>query len=162
MSHVDAFVRKNQTQITIRTATLNDMEALLPLFHAYRKTLEREPNEALTRKFIQDRLQYNQTLMFVAFCDQVLCGMLHVSPIYCLRTLKTQWLLDNLYVVPEYRQYPIQVQLVKAAQHHAKQRASDWMFSFIARDNQSLKSLLIDQFHFLPDQDHGFYYAPVQ
>jgi N-acetylglutamate synthase-like GNAT family acetyltransferase len=161
MPTADSFTLQTQTRINIRPATLDDIDALVPLVERYRTTLEKKSDPQAVRNFISDRIRYNQTLIFLGFCNDTLCGMLQVSPIYCYRALRIQWMLDNLYVLPEYEKFPVKLQLVKAAKRHADQRGASWMFSFISHDDQPLKDVLIRQFGFNLDHDHGFYYGPV-
>ena len=64
----------------VRQATVHDLDALVSLFDAYRQ-FYRQPSEPdRIRRFILDRFEHNQSVIFVAAIQGALIGLTQVYP----------------------------------------------------------------------------------
>src|SRR5207245_4565274 len=52
--------------LTIRRATIDDLEAVVPLFDAYRQFYRQPPDLGRAREFLRERLSQRDTMVFVA------------------------------------------------------------------------------------------------
>src|SRR6266699_54580 len=52
-------------EITVREATLTDLDALVPLFDAYRQFYRKPEDLALARRFLEERLQHRECIIFI-------------------------------------------------------------------------------------------------
>jgi len=89
--------------MSIRTATLSDVEALTDLFEAYRVWYEKPADRTAARTFLEERLSRNESVVYVAEADGQLVGFTQLYPIFSSTRMKRLWLLNDLFVAPEYR-----------------------------------------------------------
>ena len=109
--------------MTIRPATLADVEALAPLFDAYR-TFFAGSTDASTKNFLKYRIANDQAVFLLSFEDATATGFITLYPLYSSWYATTIWFLSDLYVAPEHRTKNIGRQLVAAVQKHAEQNNS--------------------------------------
>ena len=95
------------SDIPTRVASLNDLDAIAPLFDAYRQFYEQAPDLALARRFIAERLQNGESVVLLALdtAGQAI-GFCQLYPSFCsvngavrmdLRTAKTNQVAQSVY-----------------------------------------------------------------
>lgn len=105
----------------IRTASLNDIPQVADLFDQYRVWYKKESDLAGAIKFLTTRLQKEESIIFVAENeDQGLTGFTQLYPVFSSTRMKRLWLLNDLFVHPDYRGQGISKQLIAAAQEHCR------------------------------------------
>ena len=55
-----------QHEFTVRQATIFDLELIVPLFDAYRQFYRRPSDPDLARRFLRERFQHNESIIFLA------------------------------------------------------------------------------------------------
>lgn len=130
------------TTITTRPATLQDLDAVASLFDAYRQFYRQPPDLPLARRFIQERLQRNESVLIVAEAGpNRLVGFCQLYPTFCsVRAVPTYTLYD-LYVSPETRGTGAGKALMLAAEAHAARVGVARMELSTARNNTVAQSL---------------------
>ncbi len=110
--------------ITIRRAAVDDVDLIAPLFDAYRQFYEQQPDLDLARRFIKERLQKDESIIFLATAerdDKVIgVGFTQLYPTFCSVEAKNIWVLYDLYVVPDVRRSGIGRKLMNEAREMAK------------------------------------------
>ena len=106
----------------IITATLDQIEDLVPLFDAYRVFYKQPSDLEAARTFLSERLYLGESMIFLAYLDKRAVGFTQLYPLFSSTSMKRIWLLNDLYVVPDMRGQRIGEQLI--------QRAADVMRSF--------------------------------
>src|SRR3712207_283332 len=108
--------------MTICRAIEKDLETLAVLFDEYRVFYNRESDLSGARTFLRQRIENKDSMIFVAK-DQsgMMMGFVQLYPIFSSVRMKRLWLLNDLYVNPQYRGRKISVLLIDAA----KQLATD-------------------------------------
>jgi|SRR5579862_8613285 len=107
--------------LTIRTATPADLDAIVPLFDAYRRFFTKKPDMDVSRRFLGERLERGESVVLAAFENVTALGFLQLYPLYSSWYCRRQWFLSDLYVVESQRKAGIGKKLVAACIDFAKQ-----------------------------------------
>jgi GNAT superfamily N-acetyltransferase len=103
------------TTITIRRASLLDIEALVPLFDAYRQFYGQSSNQQLARAFLTDRLRGGESTVFIADNGARDVGFVQLYPTFSSVSLARVFVLNDLFVIPESRRSGAGQALIAAA-----------------------------------------------
>lgn len=89
----------------VRRAGPADADAVAPLFDAYRGFYGRPSDPALARRFVAERLERGESVIFVAERDERPIGFVQLYPVFSSTAARPGrlWLLNDLYVAPEAR-----------------------------------------------------------
>jgi GNAT superfamily N-acetyltransferase len=98
---------------------LDDLEALVPLFDAYRQFYERPSDPAGARAFLADRLKRGESIIFLAIIDGVIVGFTQLYPLFSSVSMQRLWLLNDLFVAPSARASGAGRALLERAERHA-------------------------------------------
>lgn len=87
--------------VQTRIATLDDLDAIAPLFDAYRQFYEQAPDLPLAFRFIHDRLKNKESVILLASLDSgAVIGFCQLYPTFCSVEAKPIYSLYDLYVSP--------------------------------------------------------------
>ena len=151
--------------ITIKKATVQDIEKLNLLFDAYRVFYKKESDLAASKEFLRERIENNESEIFVASCSDVnntnpetkLVGFFQLYPIFSSTRLKRFWLLNDLFVDKEFRGKGISVLLINEAKKLAIQSHSAGLMLETDKNNVE-GNHLYPKMGFELDTQHNFYY----
>jgi ribosomal protein S18 acetylase RimI-like enzyme len=130
------------TAITTRLATIGDLDAIAPLFDGYRQFYRQAPDLPLARRFIQERLQRNESVVFVAETEMgKVVGFCQLYPTFCSVRAAHTYVLYDLFVSPLARGTGAGRSLMLAAEAHAARTGVARMELSTARDNTVAQSL---------------------
>ena len=130
------------TAITTRRATIADLDAVAPLFDAYRQFYKQAPDLPRARQFIGARIERNESVVFVAETDaRKMVGFCQLYPTFCSVRAAHTYVLYDLFVSPEARGTGAGRSLMLAAQIHAEKSGAAKMELATARDNKVAQSL---------------------
>jgi GNAT superfamily N-acetyltransferase len=87
----------------VRRASIEDVEALVPLFDAYRVFYEQESDETLARCFLGERLAKGDSTIFIAERGTELAGFTQLYPSFSSTRARRIFVLNDLYVTPQAR-----------------------------------------------------------
>jgi len=105
----------------VRQATIFDVDVVAPLFDAYRQFYRRPPDLALARKFLLERFQHNESIVFVAIGDDdAALGFVQLFPSFSSGAAARILILNDLFVVPSARRAGVGRLLLRAAVDFAK------------------------------------------
>ncbi|WP_226470317.1 GNAT family N-acetyltransferase [Luteimonas panaciterrae] len=105
---------------SIRRATLDDLDALTPLFDAYRGFYEQRSEPELARDFLQARLQRGESVIFLGHIDNTPAGFTQLYPMFSSVRATRIWILNDLFVAPEARRHGVAQGLLQAAADFAR------------------------------------------
>ncbi len=129
----------------IKRITIEQAELVTGLFNQYRVFYQQKPDLELAEKFISDRLEKNESVIFVALIRQDLqdipVGFTQLYPKYSSVSAAKNWILNDLYVDYDHRKKGIGEQLIKAAMQFAKTERATYLQLETAQDNQTAKRL---------------------
>jgi ribosomal protein S18 acetylase RimI-like enzyme len=108
------------TVIRTRLATIEDLDAVAPLFDAYRQFYQRPADLPLARRYLQERLQRQQSVIFVAVdASGRIVGFTQLYPTFCSVRAAPTFVLYDLFVAPAARGTGAGRALMEAAEAHA-------------------------------------------
>ena len=104
---------------TIRAATIADLDAVAPLFDAYRQFYGQPADPARARAFIGDRLRNGDAVILLAQRGGAAAGFTQLYPLFSSVRTGRIWQLNDLYVAPTARRHGVGRALLDAARDHA-------------------------------------------
>jgi GNAT superfamily N-acetyltransferase len=84
-------------------AELDDLDALVPLFDAYRRFYGQTSDLAAARAFLADRFKRGESVIFLAVVDGAIVGFTQLYPSFSSVSMKRLWVLNDLFVTPDAR-----------------------------------------------------------
>ncbi|MEM9509938.1 MAG: GNAT family N-acetyltransferase [Cyanobacteria bacterium P01_E01_bin.35] len=87
----------------ITQATIVNLEDLAVLFNQYRVFYHQPSNLAKAKKFIQERLQQQDSIILLAAMDNHPAGYTQLFPSWSSVSIKRVWILNDLFVMPQQR-----------------------------------------------------------
>jgi ribosomal protein S18 acetylase RimI-like enzyme len=89
----------------VRQAGPGDVDAVAPLFDAYRQFYQQPSDPALARAFIAERLARSESVIFLAERDGRAVGFVQLYPLFSSTAARPRrlWLLNDLFVSPSAR-----------------------------------------------------------
>jgi GNAT superfamily N-acetyltransferase len=89
----------------VRQAGPGDVDAVAPLFDAYRQFYQQPSDPALARAFIAERLARSESVIFLAERDGQAVGFVQLYPLFSSTAARPRrlWLLNDLFVSPSAR-----------------------------------------------------------
>jgi ribosomal protein S18 acetylase RimI-like enzyme len=136
---------KPDTSISIRRATLADLDQLAPLFDAYRQFYQQAPDPEGARRFLRERLQNEESVVLLALHSgegtQSAVGFVQLYPMFSSVGMRRVWILNDLYVDPGCRRHGIARQLMQAAAEFVRGTEASQMRLATARDNGPARAL---------------------
>src|SRR5712692_10170775 len=93
-----------QRDVAVRQATIFDLDLLAPLFDAYRQFYRKPSDLGLARRFLLERFQHNQSVVFLAVRqDGSAVGFTQLFPSFSSASAARTFILNDLFVQPEAR-----------------------------------------------------------
>jgi ribosomal protein S18 acetylase RimI-like enzyme len=129
------------TALTIRHATLDDLDALAPLFDAYRRFYEQPGDIALASSFLAERLERRESTILVAQAEGQLLGFCQLYPTWCSVAAARIFVLYDLFVDPQVRRGGIGRALMRAAQAFGREAGAVRLDLTTARTNARAQAL---------------------
>lgn len=105
---------------TVQRAGLDDLDALTPLFDQYRGFYDQPSDEALARRFLAQRLERNESVVFIARMDGRPAGFTQLYPTFSSVRAARVWVLNDLFVAQDARRHGIAQALIEAAADFAR------------------------------------------
>jgi GNAT superfamily N-acetyltransferase len=93
----------NPPAFTIRPATIDDLDLIVPLFDAYRQFYRLASDPERARQFLIERFVHQQSIIFLAFADHAAIGFTQLYPSFSSGAMARILILNDLFVSPEAR-----------------------------------------------------------
>jgi len=104
------------SEVTIRHATIFDLEQPAPLFDAYRQFYRKPSDPELARQFLRDRLQHGQSIVILALRpDGSVLGFTQLFPSFSSASAARIFILNDLFVKEDARRQGVGRRLLEAA-----------------------------------------------
>ena len=107
-------------ELVIRQATVSDIDGLIPLFDGYRQFYRQASEPDRIRKFLLDRFEHNQSVIFVAVKDGRAVGFTQLYPSFSSGALARIFVLNDLFVDPGARLLGTGSALLQAAAEYGR------------------------------------------
>jgi ribosomal protein S18 acetylase RimI-like enzyme len=129
------------TALTTRQATPDDLDALAPLFDAYRRFYEQPGDVALASAFLRARLERGESTILVAHTDGPLLGFCQLYPTWCSVAAARIFVLYDLFVDEGARRGGVGRALMQAAQAFGRAAGAVRLDLSTARSNERAQAL---------------------
>ena len=143
--------------IQIKRAHKVHLNELAVLFDDYRVFYRKESNLEGAKRFLSERMQQKESIIFVALLEEKLVGFTQLYPLFSSTNMMPIWLLNDLFVAKEHRGKQISKGLIKAAQEHCKITKANGISLETEKSNVP-GNALYPKMGFALDQEHNFYY----
>ena len=130
-----------EKMLTVRQAVLEDAVLIAPLFNTYRLFYKQLPDLRGAEIFIKERLQKNESVIFLCLEDDMLLGFTQLYPIFSSVSMRKAWLLNDLFVDKSVRGKGIGTALLEAAKKHCKATDGKWLLLQTGKDNLNAQAL---------------------
>lgn len=122
-------------------ADIGDLDAVHALFMSYLAFYERSVDSDAARTFLRERIQNEQSVVFVAWVDGKAVGFTQLYPVFASLSLKRSWILNDLFVAPSARGHGVAMALMEAAKQLALDTGACEIFLQTARSNKNAQAL---------------------
>jgi ribosomal protein S18 acetylase RimI-like enzyme len=141
----------------IKRIQAHEWQVVTGLFDQYRVFYKKESNPALAENFIRERLDNNESVIYVAFDGDRAIGFTQLYPKYSSVRAVKNWILNDLFVEAAYRNNGVGAKLIKEATEFSKAGDSAFIQLETAVDNYVAQSLY-ERMGFIKQQpDEEFY-----
>jgi GNAT superfamily N-acetyltransferase len=103
--------RMTNNYISVRQASILDLYKLVPVFDSYREYFKQERNATEVEKFLFDKFEHLESVIFIAEQNSELIGFAQLYPIFSSLTLQRVWLLNDFFICEDYRNKGVGKQL---------------------------------------------------
>ena len=98
-----SFNQEGNSSLKVRRATKDDVQELGQLFADYRVFYKQEYELKKSIAFISQRLQNNESVVFIAIEGNKLAGFIQLYSSFTSIGIQEIWILNDLYIHPDYR-----------------------------------------------------------
>jgi GNAT superfamily N-acetyltransferase len=119
----------------IRKATQDDLVQLSQLFDEYRIFYHKASDLAGAQQFLSERLEKNDSEIFVAEDEEKLVGFVQLYPLFSSTRMKRYWLLNDLYVNSNSRGKGFSKALIEKAKELCRTSNSCGMYLETSKEN---------------------------
>ena len=142
----------------VRRATEAVLQPLAVLFDEYRQFYGTSSNLDLSLKFLTQRFENNESVIFICLKDEVITGFILLYSGFSSVACSTYYILDDVYVTPIYRRQGSAKQLIDTAilfaRHENAQR-----ISLETQKNNYHSHQLYEQMGFVKDNEFQTYHC---
>ncbi len=126
----------------IEIGSAQDLEAISVLFNAYRQFYCQPSDLVGAQGFIRERLARQDSRILVARAESgELVGFTQLYPLFSSVRMRLCWLLNDLYVAPEWRKQRVARALMKEAEERARQAGIAALWLATEKNNTVAKRL---------------------
>ena len=130
-------------EIAIRRGGRGDLEALVPLFDAYRAFYGRPSDPEAVRRFLSERVERGDSVILLgtAAGGPAPGGFAQLYPVPSSVSLGRAWILNDLFVTPAARGRGLGRALLEAAEHHGRTTGARYLELMTERTNAPARRL---------------------
>jgi len=130
------------SSLNVTQATLDDLDALAPLFDGYRVFYRRASDLPAAREFLRERLALRESVIFIARNERgEALGFTQLYPCFSSVSARRLWILNDLFVAESARGLGVARALMDAAHKYARQTGAIRLVLQTARDNARAQAL---------------------
>lgn len=152
-------MRTHDGRISVRRATLTDLDTVAPLFDAYRQFYEQPPDLSASRRFLSDRLSRAESIVLVAEEGKTAVGFTQLYPLFSSISLGPTQVLNDLFVHPNVRRRGVGELLLSAAHDYGRKNGMHYLELSTAVDNPAQR--LYEACGWVMDREFLHYELPL-
>lgn len=147
------------SNIVIRQASLEDLDALAGLFDEYRQFYGRESDLMAARTFLQARFNHGESTLFIAHDLDNPVGFAQLYPSFSSVSMARTFILNDLYVRPQIRRKGVARSLLAAAEKFGNSLGAVRLTLSTAITNEQAQALYLAAGWKRDEQFHVFHRA---
>jgi GNAT superfamily N-acetyltransferase len=126
----------------IEATALQHVALAAPLFDQYRVFYRQVSDPNTSYRFLFDRWASRESTLFLAMANAVeAVGFVHLYPSFLSDRMLRFWVLNDLYVIPDYRRQGVARSLMRRAEQLARETGSGGLTLSTAVDNLNAQAL---------------------
>lgn len=129
------------SSVEILQANTEHLAELAPLFDAYRVSYGQASDLAGAMDFLSARLNKGESVIFLARDRGEPVGFTQLYPTFSSVSMRTAWILNDLFVAEIARRRGVGQQLMERARQHAQETQAKGLALETARDNHPAQAL---------------------
>lgn len=131
------------SSISVITCDSSSLEVAATLFDEYRKFYGKTSDIEAAKKFLKICLDQSKSSIFLALnlADRSGIGFMQLYPTFSSLSLKPSWILNDLYVQPDFRRLGVARSLIDRAQLLAVETGAAGLFLQTAMTNEPAQRL---------------------
>jgi ribosomal protein S18 acetylase RimI-like enzyme len=122
-------------------AKLKHVQIVAPLFDAYRQFYNQPSDLQRAYDYLYTRVSKDESVIFVAVKGATALGFTQLYPTFSSISLKSQWILNDLYVDSSARQLGVATALMEQARAFAIETQAKGLMLQTATDNKAAQAL---------------------
>jgi len=138
-------------------AEIKHLEALAPLFDAYRIFYKQNSDLESAKQFLKDRILNDEAIIFLAYLDDEAVGFTQLYPLFSSVSMKPLFLLNDLYVKSNHRGKGIGEALINRAKELCEEKQNKGLALQTSTYNPAQK--LYERLGFVKDHDLYYYWT---
>ena len=150
-------ILEGDVTLSIRKAIKDDLAQLCELFDGYRIYYKQTSDLAKAEAFLSERLEKNDSTIFVAEENGTLLGFTQIYPIFSSVNARRTLLLNDLYVSEAARRKGVARALMNKATEFAKSEGAHWMMLQTEKANEKAQALY-ESLGYKRDDECYYYY----
>jgi len=127
--------------LSIRRAGQDDLDALAPLFDAYRQFYAQPPDLPRARAWLSERIARNESIVLLARNAAGPVGFTQLYPMFSSVRTARLWILNDLFVAAEGRRQGVARALLDAAARACREDGAAGLMLETGRDNAPARAL---------------------
>lgn len=127
--------------ISIKKINNSEVEMAVELFDKYRMFYQQASNITAARTFLTERLSKNESIVFIAFEEQMPVGFCQLYPIFSSVSMQRTWLLNDLFVDESARGKGVAALLLQTAKEYGISTNAKWLLLQTGADNVTAQSV---------------------
>ena len=108
------------THIVARQAIFSELDAVVPLFDAYRQFYNQASDLPGARAFLRDKFNHGESVIFLAWEGSTPVGFTQLFPSFSSVSMARTFVLNDLFVAPSHRRQGVGALLLDAAVAHGR------------------------------------------
>ena len=106
---------------------LDNLNDLVELFDQYRIFYKKESDLEGAENFLSDRIKNQESVIYIYYDKNIAVGFTQLYPKYSSARMVRNWILNDLFVLEEYRKTGIATQLINKAIEFAKSNDANFV-----------------------------------
>jgi len=143
--------------MTIIQAHIEHLEDVVPLFNSYRIFYKQDSDIISAKQFLKERILNNESIIYIAYIEKEAVGFTQLYPLFSSVSMKSMYLLNDLFVKSNYRGKGIGEALINKAKALCEAQQNKGLALQTAADNPAQK--LYERLGFIKDHDLYYYWT---
>ena len=143
--------------MTIIQAHIEHLEDVAPLFNSYRIFYKQDSDIISAKQFLKERILNNESIIYIAYIEKKAVGFTQLYPLFSSVSMKSMYLLNDLYVKSNYRGKGIGEALINKAKTLCESEHNKGLALQTAVNNPAQK--LYERLGFVKDHDLYYYWT---